>query len=642
MTYYIAAVGMGWILCGTGWCGEAVNPLAVDLPGPDGGMMPNFTFAGISGGIPEVPVVARVEDFGAQANDGLGDNDAIEAALRHVEKSGGGAVLFGEGVYDLSRPIVVTSDETVLRGQGMEQTRLRFAYDLPVGGMKIIRPQEGARVTQGDFLEAHINTTRMKSFAFYVGDREISRLGPDYSTGGDRFWMKELVRQHLDKITNGPATLRLVVSYWDGTVQETSVNVVFDVDDPPGPGSIRDLDDVASIEFVGDRWTHWRGRYQLTEDALRGSLRLQVDRDCAFEPGDLFILSTPPSPAFIQSIQSGRPDISRMQMLTVKQVEGNRIHLNQPVRIDFLASEGTTVTGRRPIRRSGVEDLTLEHTEKQWIDGITFATSLECWVKGVRVKAVGRNPLKVFDGKNFQAEDSEFIEARFLAGGGTGYVGFSRNWDSLFQRIHCSGLRHAPVVQWSAGGNVMRNSSFESSDINYHMMWPYENLIEQCTIDAKMGTGSYGYGLFAQKPEFAIHGPGGGPRSIIWNNQFQSPKSGVYLGGSNEGWVFAYNHFEVESGPGMILRKKVTDTVIYRNSFMLKESANPVISFETEDCEHVRIVENNSNAEVLFKGPSTPVDSKNNLGLSQVNAIQPTEPSLYEWQMRLVGKPLKE
>jgi hypothetical protein len=198
-------------------------------------------------------------------------------------------------------------------------------------------------------------------------------------------------------------------------------------------------------------------------------------------------------------------------------------------------------------------------------------------------------------------------------------------------------------VQWAAGGNVMRDSKFISSDINYHMMWPYENLIEGCYIDAKMGTGSYGYGLFAQKPEFAIHGPGGGPRSVIWNNHFVSPKSGVYMGGSNEGWVFAYNQFEVGSGPGMILRKNASDLYIYKNTFRLAEPTQPMVDFETADCENVRIFDNASNATELYRGPSEPTLTQGNeLQLETLKPFAAEEPSIYEWQMRLVGKALQE
>jgi hypothetical protein len=616
----------------------AVDPLAPDLPGPDGGLMPNFTFAGIPGGIPDVPAVVSVDDFGAIANDKQSDNLAIEAALDAAMAKGGGAVVFGEGTYHLTRPIVVEGDGIVLRGQGMDKTRLIFEYALPVGGMRIVRPLEAEVVTQSHFLEAHINTTRMKEFAFYVGDRLIHSLGPDYSTGGDRFWIKTRVSDHLHKLQDGPATLRLVTSYWDGNVQETSVNVTLDLSEEPEPGTIRDVNSVSSIQFVGDRWSDWHGRYQLIEDALRGSRTLRVDRPAEFVKGDLILLNTPPSRAFIQQIQSARPDVWRTQMVLVEDVEGDRITINQPVRIDFLARENTSVRGRKPILRSGIEDLTIEHTKKKWIDGITFSTSLECWVKGVRVQKAGRNPLIVFDSKNFQAEDSEFIDAWFLEGGGTGYVGFSRNWDSLFQRIHCSGLRHAPVVQWSAGGNVMRDSTFVSSDINYHMMWPFENLIEQCTIDAQMGTGSYGYGLFAQKPEFAIHGPGGGPRSVIWNNRFVSPKSGVYLGGSNEGWVFAYNRFEVGSGPGMILRKNTSDLLVKKNTFSLADATQPMVAFETGDCKNVEIIGNATNATTLHAGPSQPVTRDNATGLKDIEPINAPTPSLYEWQMNLVGK----
>ena len=120
---------------------------------------------------------------------------------------------------------------------------------------------------------------------------------------------------------------------------------------------------------------------------------------------------------------------------------------------------------------------------------------------------------------------------------------------------------------------------FEQSDAQFHMGWAVENLFENCIVDAAKGSGSYGYGLFVQMPEFKIHGPGGGPRNVMYNNQFVSPDSGVFLGGSNEAWMLLYNHFKVKGGaaktyhnsgtplyvhggPGMVFRNGVFDLIV--------------------------------------------------------------------------------
>ncbi len=618
---------------------KTVSPTAVDLPGPNGVMMPNFTFAGIPGGIPAVEVVAKVDDFGAAPDDGESDNDAIEAAIAHAVEQGGGAVLFGEGVYHLSRPVTVISDGIVLRGQGKEKTHLSYSYGLPVGGMRLVRPSPGDVVKGSDFLEGHINTKRMKRYSLYVNDEELFSRGPDYSTGGDRFWIKVLPDRFKDRIPQGPAKVRLVVEYWDGTVKETSAEVEFDLSRPRVPGETRDVNNPASIQFVGDGHSKKGGEFKLVQDALRGSRTLELNRETDYQAGDLLVIRTPPSKEFLERTQSRRKDLWRRQMVLVERAEGKTVTLQAPLRLDFTARENTQVFARVPIRRSGLEDLTLEHTEKQWINGISFFMSHECWVKGVRMKKSGRNPLTLGFCKNFQAEDSEFLEAWYLGGGGTGYVGVSGTWDTLMQGIVCKGLRHAPVVQASAGGNVIRDSDFYSSDINYHMLWPFENLIENCTLDAKMGTGSYGYALFTQKPEVSIHGPGGGPRSVIWNNRFTSPKSGVYMGGSNEGWVIAYNQFEVEKGPGMILRRNTSDMSIYGNTVTMDDPSQPMVMIETADCRNVRIWDNQTNATQVFAGKGEPtMDQGNLVGVATPTKLDPPAPSILEWQKKLVGK----
>jgi len=41
---------------------------------------PNWTRCGVQGGIPTFKVIAKIEDFGAKANDDLDDSDALQKA----------------------------------------------------------------------------------------------------------------------------------------------------------------------------------------------------------------------------------------------------------------------------------------------------------------------------------------------------------------------------------------------------------------------------------------------------------------------------------------------------------------------------------------------------------------------------------
>jgi hypothetical protein len=51
---------------------------------------------------------------------------------------------------------------------------------------------------------------------------------------------------------------------------------------------------------------------------------------------------------------------------------------------------------------------------------------------------------------------------------------------------------------------------------------------------------------------------------------------------------------------------------------------------------------NATNATILHAGPSTPESQENELQKPGLSPFHPEVPSLYEWQMRLVGKTSKE
>ena len=74
---------------------------AADVVGPDGVVYPDWRYAGIPGGIPDVPEVARVERFGAAPDDGDDDGDALARAARHVGRQGGGAVVLDRGTWSI-------------------------------------------------------------------------------------------------------------------------------------------------------------------------------------------------------------------------------------------------------------------------------------------------------------------------------------------------------------------------------------------------------------------------------------------------------------------------------------------------------------------------------------------------------------
>lgn len=106
-----------------------VEVSAADIMGPDGIVYPDFSRAGVPGGIPDTEVVINVIDLGAIPNDDKDDAAIIQAAVLLAKAKGGGAVLIPEGDYMIDQTIVIDEDNTVIRGADRQKTRLipRFA-----------------------------------------------------------------------------------------------------------------------------------------------------------------------------------------------------------------------------------------------------------------------------------------------------------------------------------------------------------------------------------------------------------------------------------------------------------------------------------------------------------------------------------
>ncbi len=101
-----------------------------DVLGPDGRTwFPNWTAVGVQGGIPDVDVFARIEDFGGRADDDRDDAEALQNACNAAGRAGGGAVLLGEGTYHLDGKVLITDNGVVIRGAGRDRTKVVIRYN---------------------------------------------------------------------------------------------------------------------------------------------------------------------------------------------------------------------------------------------------------------------------------------------------------------------------------------------------------------------------------------------------------------------------------------------------------------------------------------------------------------------------------
>ena len=603
-----------------------------DVVGPDGIVYPDWTYAGVPGGIPDVAVRARAADFGAGADDDRDDSGALERAAEDAAAQGGGAVLLASGTYYLDRPVIVCDDGVVIRGEGADRTRLIFRYAIPPAGVTFYRRRPGEVVCADTWIELHAVPKDLVALEVRFDGKRVSRRERS-KHWGNTFSISVSGRSLLGKAGEGTHQMTGIAEYQDGTKKETSEEIRLSKQPSPKPDPRPRM--LGAITFAGPGTVG--SRIPLAADALRGSRRIKLRSTRGLEAGDRIAIEAPASPRWNQLVRNAcQWGTYRRYRLVIEGIEGETIRVNQPLRLTFPVVDGSYVEKIEVIRRSGVENLYLEQTENLWISGIAFSNAWECWASGVTVKNTGRHACYAVEAKWCEIRDSVFDDAQFKGGGGTAYVGWEHACDCLMENVTTHKMRHAPCFQWAASGNVIRKSTFHESDGQWHSGWTNENLFEQCTIDSQRGHGGYGYGMWASPPEDTAHGPNG-PRNVVYGCDVRSPKSGVWMGGMNENWLILYSRFRVGSGPGVFAKTASFDHVIRGNVFALDEKNQPAVRLATPDCIGVELIDNR-----IYGGSGKLVSGSGEPELERDNRLLPASedpplpeapvPSIFEWQ----------
>jgi hypothetical protein len=603
-----------------------------DVVGPDGIVYPNWTKCGVQGGIPQVEAVVSVEDFGAKADDDTDDSEALAKACEAAGRMGGGAVMLGEGTYYLDRPVTVRHDNVVIRGKGSGKTKLIFRYAIPDNGVAFYNPSAGSRVGRNTRLEMHCKPTELMKMTMMVDDVVIG-IWTRSKHSGNTFAFAQYGRDAIDKLPDGEHILKGIAEYKDGSKLEGQIPIVLDstFDDSRSVPSTQ-----AAITFAGRGYSG--KRLKLTKDGKRGDVTLELESVEGLGVGDCVFIDGPATERWKKLTKNAcRWGLYRQYEAIIEEIQDNTIKLNQPLRIEFPIIDGAYVRKVLPIQHCGVEDLYLEQMENLWISSVVFYHGWNCWAHGVTVKKCGRFPVYGSMAKWCEIRDCVFDDAWFKGGGGTAYTGWDRCWDCLIEDIETYKMRHAPLFQWAASGNVIRKGVFHESDGQWHSGWTNENLMEQCVIESVRGHGGYGFGLWASPPEDTAHGPNG-PRNVVYNCDISSVRAGLWMGGMNENWLILHNRFVVNKGQGVFAKDASFDHIIKDNVFVLKDEESPMVFLATPDCIGVEISSNKlygGNGK-FTSGAGKPASLSDNeaFPLGEAPRPKPAVPSIYEWQKR--------
>lgn len=114
---------------------DGVDQSAMWMTTPDGDRVPDFTWAGVPEGIPDLDgPVFDVTNFGANGSDDQPDEKAIAAAVASAAAKGGGVVYIPDGTYHLSDCVEINDGGIVVRGQSCDGTVLVLDHATTGGG----------------------------------------------------------------------------------------------------------------------------------------------------------------------------------------------------------------------------------------------------------------------------------------------------------------------------------------------------------------------------------------------------------------------------------------------------------------------------------------------------------------------------
>jgi len=643
---------------GAPWEPEYKQPVAVvpglTMAGPDGLVYPDVSAAGVQGGIPEdLPIRVVIEeddgDFAGQ----------LEAAVEEASRAGGGVIELRAGVFVLRRPVVIMTDDIVIRGSGSGQDGTVVRYEYGFRDKDILWINAKAALSQSTAVigprcelgfQACVQAPSMTTetpppfgkvellvdgkLVESVSGEVLKRHWFVVSTGVLKCMLSgnELMQKG---VLPGKHTATAVVYWADGTHREEELAFVLD----PAEQAIRPAPRGA-IEFRGEGVTAMTG---ITPPLARGADTLAGLESLHLKAGDFIQLYVISSQAWLKkhkvTFDVGSDRLPRFGIYQVKDVkEDGTVELNQPLRFSVDAGEITRVEKMSMLQGCGIEGISMEFPYPNVLDGIYFRYAANSWGRGLRLEKPGVNGFWGRDNKWLEVRDLEVYDGWFK-GGGMAYVGWMSCYDSLMDGVKGAKLRHAPCIQYSASGCVIRNGDFEDSDGQFHAGWPHDNLIESCKIRSRAGEyGSYGFG-------FLFNDRQTGPFNVLYGNDIASENyPGIFFRADCEGSLFLYNRVYVKKGPAVAIQFAAFGHTFIGNTFVMEDPVPSAVYLSTPDCTGNVFKDNqfvfgpgvsNISQVYLFSGAIPPaVDQGNVYAGDDVNVVpEPAVPSLYEWQV---------
>ena len=314
--------------------------------------LPDFSYAGYANGALDVPdapgTVVKVNDFGAAANDGKDDSQAVLDAISHANSLTGPVVLrFGAGRYRITEVLKMERSDFVLqgRGSGADGTTLYFPRPL----------------NQVD--ESH-SLDELRKYIVQLDKRQkepdlnLDEFFSEYSWSGGFIWIQKSGTRPAPYLEEYDPKIEKLADVTSGTRGNTRILV-------------SDSADLSAGDIVQVQWINRSGPGAGIIKSLYGS---------EFESAGSHHWSFPARPLVRQT--------SRVQS-----VEGGTVVLADPLLHDVDESTPAQVAQWEGLQQVGIEDLHIEfpvspffgHHMERGYNGVYFTSAFDSWARNIRI-----------------------------------------------------------------------------------------------------------------------------------------------------------------------------------------------------------------------------------------------------------------
>lgn len=245
--------------------------------------------------------------------------------------------------------------------------------------------------------------------------------------------------------------------------------------------------------------------YTITENAAVGDSIIFLDQATELFLEDWLILTLDDN-ALVTSNWAER---SVGQIVKVKSIDGNRITINSPLRIDFNTNNNIQADKLEMKENVVIENISIERIDEtqNQTSNLLFSYATNCKVKCIESRFCNFSHITIEESSQVEVSGSYFNDAFDFGGGGKGYgivlqftSGDCLIHDNIFEK-----LRHAILLQAGPNGNVVSYNysvdpfwtgtslpSNAAGDIVLHGNYPFYNLFEgnicqQIVIDNSHG-----------------------------------------------------------------------------------------------------------------------------------------------------------